>query len=105
MSDDQIEVRDAPDRDRYEILVGDERAGFAQYVRRGPRTFFVHTEIEPAVEGKGLGSRLAAGALAEERTKAKIVPLCPFIRSYIDRHPEELEYVDKELLERIDADC
>ncbi len=105
MTDDQIEVRDAPDRDRYEILVGGERAGFAQYVRRGSRTFFVHTEIDPEYEGKGLGSRLAAGALAEERTKAKIVPLCPFIRGFIDRHPEELEYVDKELLAQIDAGC
>lgn len=103
MSDD-IEVRDVPDRERYEIHVGGEPAGFAQYVRRGARTFFVHTEIDPDYEGRGLGSRLAAAALDGERSKAKVVPLCPFIRSYIDRHPDELGNVDKELLDRIDAE-
>lgn len=101
---DEIEVRDEPDRERYEVRVGGQLAGFAQYVRRGNRTFFVHTEIEPDYENRGLGSRLAAGALAAERAAgARIVPLCPFIRAYIDRHPDELANVDKELIDRIDA--
>ena len=103
MPDEQTEVVDNPDRDRYEIRLGGELAGFAQYVRRGGRTFFVHTEIDPRFEGKGLGSKLAASALAAERDAGtKIVPLCPFIRSYIDRHPDEMANIDQALLERID---
>jgi predicted GNAT family acetyltransferase len=104
MADEEFGVQDARDRDRYEIRLGGELAGFAQYVRRGGRTFFVHTEIDPRFEGKGLGSKLAAGALAAERDAGtKIVPLCPFIRSYIDRHPDEMGNVDHELLDHIDA--
>ena len=103
MADEQTEVVDVPDRDRYEIRLDDRLAGFAQYVRRGGRTFFVHTEIDPKFEGKGLGSKLAAGALGAERAAGtKVVPLCPFVRSYIDRHPEEMDNVDQALLERID---
>jgi len=103
MSDEQTEVVDVPDRSRFEIRLDGALAGFAQYVRRGGRTFFVHTEIDPRFEGKGLGSKLAAGALGAERDGGtKVVPLCPFIRSYIDRHPDEMANVDHELLERID---
>ena len=99
-----VDVHDNPSLLRFEIHDDDMLAGFAQYVRRSGRIFFVHTEIDPEFEGKGLGSRLAAGALAAERPRAKFVPLCPFIRSFIDRHPDELANVDKELLDRIDAD-
>ena len=103
MPDEQTEVVDNPDRDRYEIRLDGALAGFAQYVRRGGRTFFVHTEIDPRFEGKGLGSKLATGALGGERAaRTKVVPLCPFIRSYIDRHPDEMANVDQALLERID---
>ena len=55
-----IEVRDVPDDHRYEVTLDGALAGFAIYHRRGGRTFFVHTEIDPAFEGKGLGSALAA---------------------------------------------
>jgi predicted GNAT family acetyltransferase len=103
MADEQTEVVDVHARDRYEIHVDGRLAGFAQYVRRGGRTFFVHTEIDPGFEGKGLGSKLAARALGAERAAGtKVVPLCPFVRSYIDRHPDEVGNVDQDLLERID---
>ncbi len=105
MADDEVQVTDSPDRDRYEVTLNGEVAGFARYVHRGGRTFFVHTEIDPQFEGHGLGSKLAAGALDAERTAGHtIVPLCPFIRSYVDRHTDYLELVDQELLARIDGD-
>jgi predicted GNAT family acetyltransferase len=98
------EVRDVPDAHRYEIRLDGAPAGFALYQRRGGRTYFVHTEIDPAFEGKGLGSVLAKGALDAERGRGEpIIPLCPFIRRYIDRHPEYADLVDKDLLARIDG--
>ena len=81
-------VTDAPDQHRYEVRLDGELAGFAVYHRRGGRAYFVHTEIDPAFEGKGLGSPLARRARCRARTREPIVPLCPFIRSYIDRHPD-----------------
>ena len=98
-------VTDAPDQHRYEIRLGDELAGFAVYHRRGGRAYFVHTEIDPAFEGKGLGSALAKGMLDNERQLGEpIVPLCPFVRSFVDRHPEYADLVDTEMLARIDGD-
>ena len=82
-----------------------ELAGFALYVRRGGRVYFVHTEIDPGHEGEGLGSALAKGALDAERALGEpVVPLCPFIRGYIDRHPEYADLVDQDMLARIDGD-
>ena len=50
---------------------------------------FTHTEIDPAFEGHGVGSALAKAALDDVRAKGlKAVPLCPFIRTWIDRHPD-----------------
>jgi predicted GNAT family acetyltransferase len=85
----RIEVRDHPDANRYEIHVGGRLAGFADYRDRGGRRIFVHTEVDPAHAGKGLGNRLAAGALDDVRARAlPIVVRCPFIRAFIKRHPE-----------------
>ena len=98
------EIRDAPDAHRYEIAVDGEVAGFAVYQRRGGRTYFVHTEIDTRFEGRGLGSTLAKAALDAERDRGEpIIPLCPFIRRYIERHPEYADLVDTELLARIDG--
>jgi predicted GNAT family acetyltransferase len=89
-------VRDNPDRLRYEVFDDDGAlAGFAQYVLRSGRIIFVHTEIDDAYEGKGLGSQLAAEALDDVRRRGHlVVPLCPFIASYIERHPEYADLVD-----------
>jgi predicted GNAT family acetyltransferase len=49
----------------------------------------VHTDVEPAYEGQGLGSVLAKGALDDLRERGvRAVPLCPFVWAYIRRHPE-----------------
>ena len=101
--DDTVAVVDAPDRLRFEISVDGELAGFAQYVRKGGRLVFVHTEIDPRFEGRGLGSKLAAGALDQARQAGEpIVPLCPFIASYIAKHPDYDDLVDHELLARFE---
>lgn len=96
-------VTDNPDEHRYEALVEAVLAGFARYVRRGGRTFFVHTEIDPSFGGQGIGSQLVRAALDAERAAGtSIVPLCPFVRSYIDKHPDYADLVDAELLTTID---
>lgn len=87
-------VRDNPSELRYEILAGDEVLGIIRYVREPGTVVLVHTEIEPRVEGQGVGSRLVAGALADIRAHGlKVVPVCPFVRAYIDRHSEDADLV------------
>ena len=102
--DDAVAIADSPERSRFEITVDGEVAGFAQYVRRGGRLIFVHTEIDPRFEGRGLGSKLASGALDLARKAGDpVVPLCPFIAAYIEKHPEYEDLVDNDLLAHVDA--
>jgi predicted GNAT family acetyltransferase/glutaredoxin len=88
------DVVDVPERSRYELRSGDETLGVASYRRRDGRIAFTHTEVDEGLEGRGLGSRLAAGALADARRQGlEVVPLCPFVARYIDGHPEYQDLV------------
>ena len=99
-----VEVRDNESEHRFEIHDDGKLAGFARYVRRPGRIFFVHTEVDPAFEGRGLGSQLASAALdATRATGERIVPLCPFIASYVERHPEYAELIDHELMTQLEG--
>jgi uncharacterized protein len=94
-------VADNPDRSRYEILDGDELAGFAEYHRYKDEIAFTHTEIDPRFEGRGLGGRLARAALDAARAQGlAVLPYCPFIRDWITRHPEYTDLVPREQHER-----
>jgi len=95
---DQIEqelrVVDNPAERRYEALVGDQPAGIVTYRLRPGQIVFLHTEVLPAFEGRGIGSRLAAGVLDDARSRGlSVVPRCPFIAAYIRRHPAYADLV------------
>ena len=86
---DELQVVDMPASQRYEARLGDAVVGFSEYRRIGGRVVFFHTEVNPAFEGRGIGGRLAAGALDDTRSRGLTVTVkCPFIASYIARHPE-----------------
>jgi predicted GNAT family acetyltransferase len=88
-------VTDAPEDSRYEIRDGDRLLGIAAYQRRGDRVVFTHTEVEDSEEHSGLGSRLVRGALDDvRRSGGTVVPSCPFVRGWIERHPEYRDLVD-----------
>jgi predicted GNAT family acetyltransferase len=83
-----IDIRDHPAARRFEAWVDGSLAGFAEFERQDGRLVFVHTEVDPAFAGRGVGSRLAAGALDSARERGlKVIPVCPFIRSFIRDHP------------------
>jgi predicted GNAT family acetyltransferase len=99
-----VEVRDNPGQHRFEIYDDGKLAGFARYQRRPGRVFFVHTEIDPAFEGRGLGGRLASGALDIVRASGeRVVPLCPFVAHFIERNPDYADLVDSELMQHLEA--
>ncbi len=94
MSEPPIAVADSPERERYEIRVGDELAGFTQYRMRRGLIAFVHTEVDDRFEGQGLGSKLIAFALDDARIRGlAVLPFCPFVNAYIQRHPEYVDLV------------
>lgn len=83
------EINDAPERSRYEITVDGTLAGFAVYRLRPDRITFVHTEIDDAFGGQGLGGALVRGALDDVRTRGlRVVAECPFVKAWIERHPD-----------------
>ena len=75
---------------RYELRLGDELAGEIRYIRDDDgKVVLVHTDIEPKLEGQGLGGVLVQGALDDLRERGiEYVPLCPFVAAYLRRHPQ-----------------
>ncbi|PXY35463.1 GNAT family N-acetyltransferase [Prauserella flavalba] len=80
------------ERNRYEVWSGERLAGFSEYREQGERTVYLHTEVDDAFAGQGLGKVLAAGALDDAVARGRIiVPVCPFIASYVRKNPDRYE--------------
>ena len=92
-----VVVSEARERNRYEIRVDGELAGFTAYEPHGDLIAFMHTEIDPRFEGRGLGSRLIRDALDDVRRQGlRVLPFCPFVRSFIEGHPDYVDLVPED---------
>ena len=90
----ETSVVDVPDRGRFEIRLGDRVVGLASYHVENGTMALPHTEIDPSVGGRGLGSALIAGVLTAARERGlTVLPYCSFVRHYIEQHPEDLDLV------------
>ncbi|TYK48396.1 GNAT family N-acetyltransferase [Actinomadura decatromicini] len=89
------EITDNAERKRYEIRLDGELAGFADYEpAENDILVLTHTEVDPAFEGKGVGGTLARGVLDDLRAQNRtVIPLCPFIKGWIQRHPDYRDVV------------
>jgi uncharacterized protein len=86
-------VRDNPAEGRYELDV-DGKTAVLGYNRKGGIIYMTHTEVPEELEGQGIGGRIVKHALDKARADGeKVAPWCPFVRAYIDRHPEYEELV------------
>jgi predicted GNAT family acetyltransferase len=84
-----FQVVDNDGQQRFDISVDGQRAGAAYYRIHDDRIVFTHTEVEPQYEGRGVGSKLANGALTLAKERGlQIVAQCPFIAAYLKKHPE-----------------
>ncbi|MET8277999.1 GNAT family N-acetyltransferase [Micromonospora sp. NPDC005174] len=91
----QFTVTDAPTRERFEAR--DETgavAGIVTYQLTGGIIAYTHTEVDPAYEGRGVGSTLARAVMDDARAKGRtVVPICPFLAEWLVKHPEYEEIV------------
>lgn len=86
----EVTVTQNADRHRYEAHLDGELAGFAAYELDDDVVTFTHTEVDPAYEGRGVGGALVRGALDDVRSTGgrQVLARCPFVSSWIDRHPD-----------------
>ncbi|MFY9891532.1 MAG: N-acetyltransferase [Streptosporangiaceae bacterium] len=87
MSD--VRVTDSEENSRLEIHADGELAELIYRTRAG-RLVLVHTEVPDALGGRGLGGDLVEAAIDKAAAAGMtIVPLCPFARGWLERHPDE----------------
>ena len=90
-------VTDNPAESRYEVHVGGALAGFVLYHLRGQQINLIHTEVDPEFQGAGVAARLARYSLDDARKRhLAVLPSCPYIRSWIRKHPEYLDLVPED---------
>lgn len=83
-----LTVKNNKEKNRFEIEL-DGATAFVDYSEQNGVVALTHTEVPPAFEGKGVGSKLVKGALEMVKNENKKVnPLCSFVAGYIERHTE-----------------
>jgi uncharacterized protein len=87
-------VVDVPEKGRFEVRVGDRAVGLASYHVDGTTMTLPHTEVDPSMGGRGIGTTLIAGVLDAARDRGlTVLPYCSFVRHYIQQHPETIDLV------------
>ncbi len=86
-------VVDNTARHRFE-LTEQGLTAFADYRLDGVRLVIPHVEAPPALRGTGAAGRLMTGVLDQVRERGlKVVPVCPYAKVFIQRHPEYRDLV------------
>jgi predicted GNAT family acetyltransferase len=94
MTDGPI-VTDNPDRNQFQIDLGGGEYAYAKYNLLPGAIRFYHTVVPESHGGQGLGTALIKAGLAAARERhLKVIPICPFFRAYLKKHPEEQDIVD-----------
>lgn len=84
----QLEVSNNPEEKRFEVLL-DDKIAMVEYMIAGQNIIFTHTEVPPEFEGLGIAGKMAYVALEYAKAKGyKVQALCPYIASYVAKHPE-----------------
>lgn len=89
-----VSVTDNRSELRYELRVDGALAGFILYRWEPEAIVLIHTDVEPAFQGRGLAAYLVGGALDDIRARGLFVaPLCPLVAAYLRSHPEYADLV------------
>ena len=83
-----FDITNNEDRHRFEAHIGEQTA-VLEYTLATGLIVYNHTEVPKNLEGQGIASQLARTALEYAKSNdLKIMPLCPYVATYIRRHPE-----------------
>jgi len=93
---DKVPVTNNESANRFEARVGEDLA-ILMYMRQPNALVLTHTEVPEELEGRGLGGDLARAAMEYARAEGlRIVPRCPFVVTWLKRHPEYEDVVQKQ---------
>ena len=85
-----LNLQNHTDRHRFECNDDDKLVGYCEYNLLSDSIMFTHTEVLPGNEGKGVGSFIAKGVLADARERGLfVIPACQFIAGYIRKHRDD----------------
>ncbi len=91
---DPAQVIDDQGESKFEIVI-DGAAAELVYRRRADRLVLIHTEVPGAISGRGIGGQLVKAAVERAaRERLTLVPVCPFARDWLQRHPDVADAVD-----------
>ncbi len=91
----ETEVFNNLENQQFELRSGGS-LGFLQYQQFDNHLILIHTEVPHELEGKGIGAALAKAGLEYARqNQYKVIPSCPFVQSYLKRHPEYQDLVEE----------
>ena len=82
---------------RFFLSEGDRDLAEMTYIWDGDERFIIqHTEVDPSLEGKGVGKALiAAGVEFAKEKHVKILPVCPYAKKVMERSEEYQEVLFK----------
>jgi predicted GNAT family acetyltransferase len=90
-----LDVRDNPEKHRFEIDLGDGTFAIAEYNLLTTKIVFTHTEVPTPHEGQGIGTKLIETALASARERnLEVIPICPFFAAYMKKHVDVQDLLD-----------
>jgi predicted GNAT family acetyltransferase len=91
----ELTVVDDAELHRFELRADGQLAAFVVYRFEPPATYaFTHTETRSGYAGQGLASALVTEVLNRMRTGGQsVLPYCPFVNSYLRKHPEYADLV------------
>lgn len=86
---EDYELIDNKENHRYEFHIDKYVPKIEYIITRNGEIYLTHTEVPVALEGKGVGSQLVEKVLKDiEKQGLRLVPLCPFVAGYIQKHPD-----------------
>lgn len=91
------EINKNPTTSRWEAIEAGEVVGWIDFHEAHGVVSLDHTEVPRAHAGKGIAGELVAAALADVRANGQQVrPVCPYVASWIDKHPDQADLVHTE---------
>jgi predicted GNAT family acetyltransferase len=84
-----VAVIDNHNKSRLEVQAEGELAELV-YRTNGKRLVLIHTEVPEGLGGHGIAGRLVQAAIVKASDAGMtIVPLCPYARAWLERHPDD----------------